>query len=40
MDYGWLSYAFMWLIGLMSIGATVGVIGALWSMGRSGYRKD
>jgi len=40
MDYGWMSHAFAWLIGLMSVVAVVGAVGALWSMGRSGYRKD
>lgn len=40
MDYGWLSHAFMWLIGLMTVGAAIGAIGALFSLGRSGYRKD
>ena len=30
----------LWLVGLMTVGATVGAFGALWSMGRSGYRKD
>lgn len=40
MDYGWLSHAFMWLIGAMSAVAVVGLVGALWSLGRAGYRKD
>ncbi|MFT4213669.1 MAG: hypothetical protein QM622_02695 [Microbacterium sp.] len=40
MDYGWTTHAIFWLIGLMSVCATVGVLGALCSMGRSGYRKD
>lgn len=40
MDYGWMSHAFLWLIGLMSIVATVGAVGALLAMGRSGYKKD
>ncbi len=40
MDYGWMSHALMWLIGLMSVGALVGAVAAMWSMGRSGYRKD
>jgi hypothetical protein len=34
MDYGWMSHALLWLVGLMTVGATVGVIGALWSTGR------
>lgn len=40
MDYGWMSHALMWLIGLMSVAATVGAFAAMISMGRSGYRKD
>jgi len=40
MDYGWITRAFLWLIGLMSVVAVIGTAGALWSMGRSGYRKD
>jgi len=40
MDYGWMSHALLWIIGLMSVGATVAAIGALFTMGRSGYRKD
>lgn len=40
MDYGWLSHALMWVIGAMSVCAVLGAAGALWSMGRSGYRKD
>ncbi|WP_267238055.1 hypothetical protein [Microbacterium sp. VKM Ac-2870] len=40
MDYGWMSHALLWIVGLMSVCATVGVVGAIWSLGRSGYRKD
>ncbi len=40
MDYGWMSHALMWLVGLMTVCATIAACGALWSMGRSGYRKD
>ena len=40
MDYGWITHAFLWLIGLMSVVTVAGIAGALWSMGRSGYRKD
>ncbi|WP_162722368.1 hypothetical protein [Microbacterium sp. PM5] len=40
MDYGWMSHALLWIIGLMSVGATVAVVGALFTLGRSGYRKD
>ena len=28
------------IVGLMSVCALVGAVGAMWSMGRSGYRKD
>lgn len=40
MDYGWISHALVWLIGLMTVGATLTLVGALWSLGRSGYRND
>lgn len=40
MDYGWMSHALLWLIGAMTVGAVVSSIAAMWSMGRSGYRKD
>ena len=40
MEYGWITHAIMWLISLMTLGATIATAGALWSMGRSGYRKD
>jgi len=40
MDYGWISHAFVWLIGAMTLVAVVGTVGALFSMGRSAYRKD
>jgi hypothetical protein len=40
MDYGWMSHALLWLIGLLSVGATLGAAAALWSLGRAGYRKD
>ncbi|MFE6736751.1 hypothetical protein [Microbacterium sp. NPDC057650] len=39
-DAAFWSHAIAWLIGLMAVGATVVTIGALFSMGRSGYRKD
>lgn len=37
MDYGWISHALMWLIGVMAICASVGAVGALWALGRAGY---
>lgn len=40
MDYGWFSHVLLWTIGAMSLVAVVATAGALWSLGRSGYRKD
>ena len=40
MDYGFLSHALLWLIGAMAALGAVLTIGAFWSMGRAGYRKD
>ena len=40
MEYGFISHVLMWIIGVMSVGAVAGPIASLWSMGRSGYRKD
>lgn len=28
------------VIGILSLGTLVGVVGAFWSLGRQGYRKD
>lgn len=39
MEYGFISHALLWLVGLMTVVTTVGVVGALWSMGRQAYRK-
>ncbi|WP_281271947.1 hypothetical protein [Microbacterium bovistercoris] len=39
-DAAFWSHAIAWLIGLMAVGATVVTAGALFAMGRSGYRKD
>ncbi|WP_336632546.1 MULTISPECIES: hypothetical protein [unclassified Microbacterium] len=39
MDYGWMSHALMWIIGAMSVCATLGAVGAMYAMGRSEYRK-
>ncbi|WP_353114491.1 hypothetical protein [Microbacterium sp.] len=39
-DGAFLSHAILWLIGLMAVGATIFSFGALFAMGRSGYRKD
>ena len=40
MDYGWMSHALMWIVGLMSVCAGLGAVAAMFSLGRSGYRKD
>ncbi len=40
MDYGWMSHALMWLVGLMTVCATIGAFGAMFALGRSNYRKD
>ncbi len=39
MEYGFISHALVWLIGIMSAGAAVATVGALWAMGRQGYKK-
>jgi hypothetical protein len=40
LDGAFLSHVIFWLIGAMTLGAAVATFGALFSMGRSGYRKD
>jgi len=40
LDGAFLSHVLFWLIGAMTVCATVLTAGALFSMGRSGYRKD
>lgn len=39
MDYGWMSHALAWLIGAMTVCTGIGVIGALFALGRSSYSK-
>jgi hypothetical protein len=39
-DGVFLSHALGWLIGGMTVCAAVFTMGALFSLGRSGYRKD
>ena len=39
-DGAFFSHAIAWLIGAMTVCAGVFTIGALFSLGRSGYRKD
>ena len=34
MDYGWMSHALMWIVGLMSVCAGVGAVAAMFSLGR------
>ena len=40
LDAAFMSHAILWLIGAMALGAIVTTAGALFAMGRSGYRKD
>ncbi|KJL49226.1 hypothetical protein RS84_00339 [Microbacterium hydrocarbonoxydans] len=40
LDGAFLSHAIGWLIGAMTLCAAVVTFGALFAMGRSGYRKD
>ena len=40
MDASLTSHIILWTIGAMSVCSVIGVAGALFSMGRSGYRKD
>jgi hypothetical protein len=40
LDGAFLSHVILWVIGAMSVCAVVGSFAALFSMGRSGYRKD
>lgn len=39
-DGALISHGILWLIGAMSLCAVISSVGALCSMGRSGYRKD
>lgn len=40
LDGAFLSHVLLWLIGAMTVCAAVASFGALFSMGRSGNRKD
>ena len=40
LDAAFLSHALLWLIGAMAVVGGVTCIGAMFTMGRSGYRKD
>ncbi|WP_276312932.1 hypothetical protein [Microbacterium sp. 10M-3C3] len=35
-----LSHLMLWIVGAIALVGGVGVVGALFSMGRAGYRKD
>jgi len=40
LDGAFLSHVLFWLIGAMTLAGVVLGFGAMFSMGRSGYRKD
>ncbi|MFJ2370548.1 hypothetical protein [Microbacterium sp. NPDC087665] len=40
LDGAFLSHVLLWVIGAMTVCAAIGSFAALFSMGRSGYRKD
>ncbi|MFK0403843.1 hypothetical protein ACIQTT_16060 [Microbacterium sp. NPDC090225] len=40
LDGAFFSHVLLWVIGAMSVGALVASFAALFSLGRSGYRKD
>lgn len=40
MDAALVSHVILWIIGAMSVCSVIATAGALFSMGRSGYRKD
>lgn len=40
MDGAFVSHVIFWIIGAMTAVAAVASIGAMYSMGRSSYRKD
>lgn len=37
MDYGWMSHAIFWFIGIATLVSTVGIAAAMFAMGRSSY---
>ncbi|WP_259606338.1 MULTISPECIES: hypothetical protein [Microbacterium] len=39
-DGAFLSHVVLWLIGAITVCGTIGAAAAMFSMGRSGYRKD
>ncbi|MFF7293439.1 hypothetical protein ACFY9N_13005 [Microbacterium sp. NPDC008134] len=40
LDGAFFSHVILWVIGAMTVCATLASFGALFAMGRSGYRKD
>ena len=40
LDAAFLSHAVLWVIGAMTLAATVLTAGALFTLGRASYRKD
>ncbi len=40
LDAAFFSHAIAWLIGAMALCAAVVTFGAMFALGRSGYRKD
>lgn len=40
LDGAFFAHALLWLIGAMAVCTSVVTIGALFSMARTGYRKD
>lgn len=40
LDGDFFSHVLLWLIGAMTVGTAVATFAALFSMGRTGYRKD
>ncbi|MFK3836562.1 MULTISPECIES: hypothetical protein [Microbacterium] len=40
LDGAFFSHVILWVIGAMTVGATIASFAALFSLGRSGYRKD
>ena len=39
-DFHLFSHIMLWIVGAIAALGAVGVVGAFWSMGRAGYRKD
>jgi hypothetical protein len=39
-EFSILSHLMLWIVGGIAAVGLIGVVGAFWSMGRAGYRKD